>query len=36
MYFQKIFGHLDLNQDEKITRDEFVVAMNNLPRITIK
>ncbi|CAG5119198.1 unnamed protein product, partial [Candidula unifasciata] len=33
---QLIFGHLDCDKDQKITRDEFKAALNNLPRLSIK
>jgi len=33
---QFIFGHLDRNHDDKISKFEFTAAMNNLPRVNLK
>lgn len=33
---KQLFAHLDMNQDHKLSRDEFNSVMNKLPRITIK
>jgi Ca2+-binding EF-hand superfamily protein len=31
-----IFGHLDRDRDQKISREEFTAALKNLPRLSIK
>ncbi|XP_012940815.1 calmodulin-like protein 3 [Aplysia californica] len=31
-----IFGHLDKNKDDKITKEEFAASLKSLPRLSIK